>query len=67
MIEIMEHFQQYIPLKMETGKLTIPGVGKREVHADTFHHILFGGDLLTAKRVWGSQYTRPPRKRPPSQ
>ena len=52
MIEIVEHFQQYVPLKMETGKLTIPGVGEREVHA------LFGGDLLTAKRAQGSQYTR---------
>ena len=56
MIDIMERFQLYVP---ETSKLTIPGVGEREVHADTFHHVLFGGgDLLTAKPARGSQYTR---------
>ena len=58
MIDIMEHFQQYVPINTETSKLTIPGVDEREVHADTFHHVLFGGDLLTAKRARGSQYTR---------
>ena len=58
MIDIMEHLQQYVPLETEVDKLTIPGVGEREVHADTFHHVLFGGDQLTAKRARGSQHVQ---------
>lgn len=58
MIDIMEHHQQYVPLQTETSKCTLPGLGDKEVHANTFHHVLFGGDLLTAKRARGSQYTR---------
>ena len=54
----MEHFQQYVPVESETSKISIPGVGEKEIHSDKFHHILFGGDLLTAKRARGSQYTR---------
>ena len=58
MIDIMENLQQYVPLAMEVDKLSIPGVGEREVHADKFHHLLFGGDQLTAKRARGSQHVR---------
>ena len=54
----MEHFQQYVPVESETSKISIPGVGEKEIHSDKFHHILFGGDLLTAKRARGSQYIR---------
>ena len=54
----MEHFQQYVPMESETSKISIPGVGEKEIHSDKFHHILFSGDLLTAKRARGSQYTR---------
>ena len=43
----MEHFQQYVPVDSETSTISIPGVGEKEVHSDRFHHILFGGDLLT--------------------
>lgn len=58
MIDIMEHYQQYVPMMTEVDKLSIPGVGEREVHADRFHHLLFGGDQLTAKRGRGSQHVR---------
>ena len=58
MIDIVEHLQQYVPLETEVDKLSIPGVGEREVHADKFHHLLFGGDQLTAKRARGSQHVR---------
>ena len=58
MIAIMEHLQQYVPLETETSTINIEGVGEKEVHADRFHHVLFGGDLLTAKRARGSQHVR---------
>ena len=58
MIDIMENLQQYVPLAMEVDKLSIPGVGEREVHADKFHHLWFGRDQLTAKRARGSQHVR---------
>ena len=58
MIDIMEHLQQYAPVASEVEKLSIPGVGEREVHADKFYHLLFGGDQLTAKRARGSQHVR---------
>ena len=56
MIDIMEHLQQYAPVVSELGKLSIPGVREREVHSDNFHHLLFGGDQLTAKRARGNQH-----------
>ena len=58
MIAIMEHLQQYVPLEMESSTINIEGIGEKEVHADHFHHLLFGSDLLTAKRARGSQYVR---------
>ena len=51
----------YIIMYNHSNAITIipgRGLGEKEVHTDTFHHILFGGDLLTAKRARGSQYTR---------
>ena len=32
--------------------------GEKEVNVDWFHHILFGGDMLTGKRARGSKYVR---------
>ena len=58
MIAIMEHFQQYVPLETETSTVDVEGIGEKEIHADRFHHVLFGGDQLTAKRARGSQYVR---------
>ena len=58
MIDIMEHLQQYAPVVSEVGKVSIPGVGEKEVHADNFHNLIFGGDQLTAKCARGSQHVR---------
>lgn len=57
-IDIMEHLQQYAPVISEVDKLSILGVGEKEVHADKFHHLMFGGDQLNAKRARGSQHVR---------
>lgn len=58
MVAIMETIQKYVPVHSEAVTVEVPGVGDREVHADQFHHILFGGDMLTAKRARGSQHIR---------
>ena len=58
MIAIMEELQDYVPTVTEEVDLSIPNVGDRIAHAVYFHHILFGGDMLTAKRARGSQYIR---------
>ena len=54
----METIQDCVPVHSETTTVEIPGIGEKEVHADWFHHILFGGDMLTAKRARGSKYVR---------
>ena len=58
MIAIMEHLQQYVPLETESSTINIEGIGEKEVYADHFYSVLFGGDLLTAKRARGSQHIR---------
>ena len=58
MIEIMHQLQAYAPLETEACTVDIPTVGKKEVHADSFHNVLFGGDVLTAKRARGSKHIR---------
>lgn len=58
MISIMDTIQQYVPVHTEAVTVDIPGVGEKVVHGDWFHHIIFGGDMLTAKRARGSQHVR---------
>ena len=59
MIAIMEAIQKYVPLHSEKIEVEIPSVGKKQVtFADRFHHLLFGGDMLTAKRARGSKNIR---------
>ncbi len=58
MIEIMELLQKYVPVHTEEMLVEVPGVGEKKVHADRFHHVLFGGDMLTAKRARGSKFIR---------
>ena len=58
MISIMETIQKYVPVQSESTSVDVPGVGEKQFHADWFHHILFGGDMLTAKRARGSQHVR---------
>ena len=54
----METIQEYVPVHSEMTTVDVPSVGEKEVHADWFHHILFGGDMLTAKRARGSKHIR---------
>jgi L1 cell adhesion molecule like protein len=58
MIEIMDTLQKYVPVHTDDIVVDIPGIGEKTVHADSFHHILFGGDMLTAKRARGSKFIR---------
>lgn len=58
MISIMETLHTYVPTQTEKTVIHIPGVGEKEVYGDRFHHILFGGDMLTAKRARGSKHIR---------
>ena len=56
MIAIMEAIQKYVPLHSEKIEVEIPSVSKKQVtFADRFHHLLFGGDMLTAKHARGSK------------
>ena len=54
----MDTLQHYVPVVSDEVNTYIPEIGERTGHADSFHHILFGGDMLTAKRARGSQYIR---------
>ena len=54
----METLQKYVPVQTEEAVVEIPDVGEKLVHADNFHYVLFGGDMLTAKRARGSKHIR---------
>ena len=58
MIDIMKSLQKYVPVHTDEMSVEVPGIGDRKVYADSFHHILFGGDMLTAKRAHGSKHIR---------
>ena len=58
MICIMDKLQRYVPVVSEEVLTDIPEIGEKTGHADWFHHTLFGGDMLAAKRARGSQYIR---------
>ena len=59
MIAIMEAIQQYVPSHSERVEVKVPGIDNKQVtFADWFHHLLFGGDMLTAKRARGSKNVR---------
>lgn len=51
MIEIMDTLQKYVPVHSEEMTVDVPGIGEKKVYGDWFHHVLFGGDMLTAKRA----------------
>ena len=59
MVDILEELQQYVPTVRREKTLDIPGTEEQvAVQDDRFHHILFGGDQLTAARVRGAQRIR---------
>ncbi len=52
MIAILGHLQQYVPSLSSSEDVEVPGCSEPvHVNLDYFHHILFVGDQLTAKRA----------------
>ena len=59
MVDILSHLHQYIPLKSATKIVQVPGTNDREViKMENIHHVLLGGDQLTAERIRGAQNMR---------
>ena len=59
MISILEHLHKYVPLHTSSNTVTNPRtLTKVTSITDHFYRILFGGDLLTAKRARSAQSTR---------
>ena len=55
MVSIMDHYQEYVPTKSTKELYSDPNSDET---IDEFHHILFGGDQLTAERARGSKKIR---------
>ena len=52
MILILDHFHQYVPTESSTERFKFPqSIETMDINIEHFHHVLFGGDLLTAKRA----------------
>ena len=50
MILILDHLHKYVPITSTTEMVMDPHIGSQiPVEKDLFHHILFGGDMLTTK------------------
>lgn len=61
----MEELHQYVATVSTTESVMVPGSEEElTIPLDTFHYILFGGDLLTAARAKGSQRVRSNSERP---
>ena len=59
MISILDHLHQYVPTLTSTETVVNPHTSKQVTAiSDCFHYVLFGGDLLTAKRARGGQEIR---------
>ena len=59
MISILDSLHQYVPTLTSKESLQLPGSSESvDVTTDQFHYVLFGGDMLTAKRARGGKYIR---------
>ena len=59
MVDILTHMHQYVPSHAATKTVQVPGTEYPEnVQLERLHHILIGGDQLTAERVKGAQSLR---------
>lgn len=59
MIDILTHLHQYVPQKQSTKSAVVPELGYCETfETEALHHILIGGDQLTAERIKGAQNLR---------
>lgn len=58
MVDILTHMHQYVPFHADTKTLEVLGAeGLEEVQlqVERLHHLLIGGDQVTAERVKGAQ------------
>lgn len=59
MTDILAHLHQYVPVKSDEDEVVDPDDGETiKVVVDHFHHILFGGDQLTAERATGAKRSK---------
>ena len=59
MIDILEHIQQYVPVKHVQRELVVPVTGEvLHLEDQEFARTLVGGDQLTAARACGAQLFR---------
>lgn len=59
MISIMEHLLKHVPAVTVDNNVVDPESGETiTVKSQKLHHVLFGGDQLTAERVRGCRRTR---------
>lgn len=59
MVDILSHLHQYVPMIASTKIVNVSGTGvSEEVPSERLHHLLIGGDQLTAERVRGAQGMR---------
>ena len=58
-VDILTHLQQYVPKVESHTVVKVPNTEKHEVMVtERLHHLLIGGDQLTAERVRGAQSMR---------
>ena len=59
MISIMEHLLQYVPAVTVEESVVDPESNETvSIISQKLHHVLFGGDQLTAERIRGCRRTR---------
>ena len=58
MVEIMLHAHQYVPTRSEIKQVNISSGDTASVTEMQMHHLIFGGDQLTAARARGAKKSR---------
>lgn len=59
MIAILDELHKYVPMQTSTDTIVNAHTStEMTLTTDYFHHVLFGGDMLTAKRARGAQRIR---------
>ena len=52
MVDILSHLHQYVPMRIETKVINVPDTEvSEELQSENLHHLLIGGDQLTAERI----------------
>ena len=58
-MSIMEHYQKYVPTKTSEEQYYDSYSNETiDLHGDSLHYLLFGGDQLTVERACGSKKIR---------